>query len=66
VSDRTGGGYSQDLLLQMLCYALIAASGVYVEVISNFGIGHRWLNDSNGSTEVGLRFVFIVGRRSSQ
>jgi hypothetical protein len=50
----------------MLCYALIAASGVYVEVISNFGIGHRRLNDSNGLTEVGLRFVFIVGRRSSQ
>ena len=50
----------------MLCYALIAASGVYVEVISNFGLGPRRLNDSNGLTEVGLRFVFIVGRRSSQ
>jgi len=50
----------------MLCYALIAASGAYVEVISNFGIGHGRLNDSNGLTEVGLIFVFIVGRRSSQ
>jgi hypothetical protein len=50
----------------MLCYALIAASGVYVEVISNFGIGHRRLNDSNGLTEVGLKFVLIGGHCSSQ
>ena len=43
----------------MLCYALIAASGVYVEVISNLGIGYRRLNDIDGLAEVGMSFVFV-------